>query len=77
MGVVADTLWIARWALLRIAEITFKPKLMPGEWSGTALRANVSSIETRQSGGIQAIEKMIKKLGTRHKEHMLCLRGQR
>ena len=75
----ADQMWAARYILCRVAEdfglaISFNPKPVPGSWSGAACHANFSTKRMREEGGFEFIEKALKNLKFKHKEHIEVLK---
>ena len=72
---MADHLWMARWFLHRIAEnyqvkVSFENKPVEGNWNGAGLHTNFSTKQTRAKGGLKEINRIIKVLASRHKNHI-------
>jgi glutamine synthetase len=73
---VADHLWTARYILDRVAEnhgtyISYHPKPVYGNWSGSGGHTNFSTVKTRNpDGGLDAIYAAIEKLKNNHIDHI-------
>jgi len=71
----SDQMWMSRFILQRIAEkrkakVSLHPKPMSGDWNGSGCHVNVSTLETREKGGLKVIEELMLKLEKLHNEHM-------
>lgn len=72
---VGDHLWMARYIMIRVTEdfkvnVDFRPKPIPGDWSGSGGHVNYSTKKMREKGGYTEIIKAIEKLGGKHLEHI-------
>jgi glutamine synthetase len=58
---------LSRFLLHRVAEqfgigVTFEPKPVPGDWSGSGNHCNYSTKASRSDGGLAVIQTMIERL---------------
>lgn len=72
---IGDQLWVARYILTRIAEdhnlgLSFDPKPVKGEWSGSGGHVNFSTAEMREEGGYDHIQEAIAMLLDTHQTHI-------
>jgi len=52
-------------------EVTFEPKPIKGDWNGTGMHTNYSTVSTRSEGGFDVILGHMDKLADKHSEHIL------
>jgi len=50
--------------------VTFEPKPAKGDWNGSGMHSNFSTVDTRGEGGLELILSMMDKLGTKHIDHI-------